>query len=197
MSACFYNVRKSILATLVLCTLAASASAATILGANIDTASQVGAGPVSSRTDTVIDPGVEINFGDAHSFNWMRAGDSINFAPYPNPDAPWSIDMLFGASHDFAPNTPLVLTFTLPPTLNYGAAAIIRVDTIQQINAAKNANVMAVTINDMWQVSQGDFGGRLQIIFNAVEVPEPASGLLAACGGLLLRRPRNGFFRFW
>ncbi len=147
-----------------------------ILGVGITTTSQVNAGPTEVRTDTVIDPGVEIQFGDAADFAWMVAGDSINVEPHPNPSAPWRYEILFGATHTFVEGDLLNLSFTLPYPLVYGAAAITVAETVTLINGVNNGNTLAFRFKNMIEVSQGDFGGRVQIVFEVIECPSDLNG---------------------
>lgn len=144
---------------------------ASLLGASVTTQSQVNMDPVESRGDTVVDPGVEIQFGDANDFSWMVAGDAIDFGPRANPAAPWQVGIDFGATHDFEVDDVLTLKFSLPSSLEFGVAAITEAITVNLITGTLDGNMLTLEIEDMWQVSQGDFGGRIEVAFSVVSVP--------------------------
>lgn len=175
-----------------------SSASASLIGQDITASWQaydgINSSPVFTRTDTVIDPGAEIAYGDAQSaqWNWMKPGDQIDVAPYPNPSAPWQYNLVFGPGHVFTFGTFLWLKFELPPELQYGnKTAIVALDNIQQVQITKpTAHTMEILIGDMWRVSQGDYGGGMTVHFNIVAVPEPATGLsaLGLCGVFALRR---------
>ena len=150
-----------------------AANAASVIGEVMTTSSQVNSGPLQSRSDTAVDPGVEIQFlGNAGDFSWMAPGDSIDFRPYTNPAAPNAIEIRFGATHSFAASDVLTLTFALPSSFDYGVAAITIADNMGRVEASVSDNAMVVNFFDLWTVSEGDFGGRLVIIFNAEPPPE-------------------------
>lgn len=182
--------RATVLAAASIVWAGSTASYGTLIGQSITTTSQVNAGPIQQRSDTVVDPGAEINFGDANAFSWMVPGDSIDFSPYGNVNAPWALNIALGATHNFAPSDTLTLTFELPSPLTYGVAAITQAITVNQIAGSLNGNLLTLTINDMTEVSQGDFGGNVRVIFSTV--PEPTTALLLLPAALMLRRKTRG-----
>lgn len=173
-----------------------AARASMLLGRDVVTSSRAydatHSGPLFTRTDTVVDPGVEISYGDpqAITWNWMKPGDSVDIAPYANPSAPWQYHLEFGPTHVFPFGSYLWLKFELPADLQYGAAAIVEVTNFQGVVANKSAQAMEVLISDMWRVSQGDYGGSLTISFNVLPEPTSSLGFLSAAA-LLLRRRRG------
>lgn len=177
-------------ATAALVLMASSVSYATLIGQSIITTSQVNDGPIQQRSDVVVDPEAEIAVGHANAFSWMVDGDSINIGSYSNVNVPWVLDIALGANHTFAPSDKLTLTFTLPSPMTYDAAAITQAFTVNQITGNLNGSVLTLRIDDMTEVSQGDFGGHVRLIFRTV--PEPTTALLMLPAAALLRRRRRG-----
>ncbi len=170
--------------------LAAPARAGSVIGPNMTTSSQVNGGAIESRTDSMVDPGVEILFGDGNDFSWMVAGDAIDFSLSSNPVAPYRLDVFFGATHTFLPSDVVTLAFSLPDGFAYGPAAIVLADNVGRVNGTKVGNVLSFDFHDLWTVSLDDFGGQLGVVF---AVPEPGTLSLVVLGGLgLLRKVRAG-----
>lgn len=165
----------SLLAIGAISGLGASAQAQ-LLGTNITTTAQVNSASIESRTDAYIDPGAEILFGDGEAFSWMVAGDSINFEPHTNPNAPYAIQIDWGSMHSFEVEDQLTLGFELEAGWVYTVAAITVASTTTVIDGDFTGNVLTLDIEDMWQVSQGDFGGEIRVVFNAVLAPADLNG---------------------
>jgi len=176
----------------LLASFALSASAdANIIGLSVTATSQVNAGSIENRSDAAIDPGAEIQHGDSNDFNWMIPGDSIDYQPYPNVAAPNSVYISLAKDHTFSAGDVLHLSFELPAPYTFGVAAITQAITVNQIVASIAGNKLSMDISDMTEVSQGDFGGAVRVIFSIV--PEPASAMLLAAGMVLaaVRRRRS------
>lgn len=173
--------------------LCAGSAHASLYGHDLTTTSQVNMDPIESRTDTIVDPGVEIQYGDGSAFSWMIAGDSINVGPHGGVGV-YEVDILLASTHTFMQDDDLTLTFTLPAPFSFDDAVITKAITVNSIEGSLNGDTLSLTIHDMYQVSQLEpdplYDGEVEVAFTIV--PAPGAVCVAGVGmfGLTRRRRR-------
>lgn len=153
-----------------------------VIGKSFTVTSESTFGNQTTASITAIDPGAEIEFGDANALNWMVTGDSIDFLPSGNPNASNQLQINFGSSHSFTASDELVLTFNFGNGIVLtGVGAITAAITVTDFQVALLPHSIVVTIGNMVEVSQDDFGGSFTLKFQTQDTV-PAPGALALFG---------------